>query len=250
MPNFPKTSGWNERAWRNMNAYDVARGIVPNAAPYSVFGERDVVANMSSFVRETGTPASFTVPNSIQLTVVSTSALDTGDLCMSYLDGDLVARTEIITLNGTTPVTTVATDIRAINCVIKLDGETAGNVTLSSGGVIYAALPAGNMQYDTSVIRVPAGKRLMINAMYAGAASGSSAARVIVKMETTFAYGYSFADLGLFRPIGGISLQDNTTTMNNFGPFPIPAGEWVGFTALSDKDAKVTAGLFGWMEDA
>lgn len=250
MPDYPRTSGWNERTWRNVHNVDIARGLVPGSVPYSVFGERDLMATVSSFIRETGTPPTFTVPDNIQLTIVSTSTLDTGDICISYLDGDLIERTETITLTGTTPVNTVATDIRAINCAVKLDGEAAGNITFSSGGVVYAVLPIGNMQYDTSVIRVPAGKRLMVTSMYAGAASGSSAARVIVKMETTFITGHSFAELGLFRPVGGIALQDDTTTMNDFGPFPIPAGEWVGFTAVSDKDAKVTAGLFGWMEDA
>lgn len=249
MPDFPRTSGWPERTWRNVNLPDIARGVVPGARPYSVFGERDLVAGTEAFIRETGTPATFTVPNNIQLSVVSSSASDTGVLMIEYLDGDLVERSEMLTMTGTTPVLTAANDIRAINAIHHMGAGAVGTVTFSSGGVTYAVMPAGSVQYDTAVVRVPAGKRLMINAMYAGAASGSSAARVIVKLESTYSHGHGYADQGYFHPLGGIALQDNTTVMSGFGPFPIPAGEWVGFTALGDKDAKVTAGLFGWLED-
>lgn len=250
MPYSFKTSGWPERLWRTNNNADIARGNVPGSITYSTFGQRNVVANVESVVRETGMPTTLTVPDNIQLTVVSTSASDIGNIVIKYLDGNLFAQEERITLNGLTPVTTVATDIRAINNVYSLNGPVVGNINFTSGGTRYAYIPAGDVQFNTSLQRIPANKRLMVQALYGGAASGSSAARVVIKLETSFINGDSFAEAGVLHPIGAIALQDSSTSIGGNGIFPVPPGEWIGFTAKSDKDATVTAGLFGYLEDA
>jgi hypothetical protein len=251
MPNFPKTSGWPERIWRNAYASDVARGIVPGSEPYSVFGER-LLANASKdvVITENGMPTTLIVPQSIQLSVVSSSASDTGLVAIRYLDGGLVSRNERLQLNGTTPVLTQATDIRAVNNVYYVDGAgVVGNVSGTNGGVTYFRLNIGDIQFNTSMQRVPARKRLMINGLYGGSVSGSSASRIVLKLQTSFINGDSFANLGLLHPVAAIALQDSSATLGGFGPFPIPAGEWVGFTASCDKAADVVAGLFGWIED-
>lgn len=242
---------WDERQWRNMYAADVARGLVAGATPYYTHGE--VVtsgAATEAVIWETGMPNSLTVPDSIQLTIVSSSASDTGQVKIRYLDGDLIERTETVTLNGTSSVTTTATDIRAINNAYSLNGDVVGTITFSSGGTTYARIPAGSVQFNTSLQRIPAGKRLMITSIYGGSASGSSAARVIIKLQTTQINGDSFAEDGILHPVGAVAAQDSSVTLPNFGPFPIRAGEWVGLTATTDKAADITAGLFGWLEPA
>lgn len=247
-----KTSGWPERLWRNNNEADIARGNVPGSYPYAVFGER-VTSGLATehVVWETGMPNKLTVPDSIQLSVVSTSASDIGNLKIRYLDGSLNERVESVQLSGTTPVLTSATDIRAINNAYYVDGTgVVGVVTGTSGGVQYLRINAGEIQFNTSMQRVPANKRLMITALYGGSISGSSDARVQIKLETTFINGDSYADLGILHPVAAIGVQDSSATLGGFGPFPIPAGEWVGFTMNTDKAADVTAGYFGWMENA
>lgn len=250
MPGFPKTSGWPERLWRNANTFDIARGIVPGSYPFSTFGEKIVTGSGSSIVWQTGMPVSLTVPDSIQLTVVSTSASDVGELVIKYLDGDLLERYEILALNGLTSVTTTATDIRAINNIYSKFGPVAGTVTFVSGGITYAIMNTGDIQFHTSMVRVPSDKRLMVNAMYAGAASGSSDSRVVVSLVTSFINGDSFANQGWLHPLAAVAIQDSSQTMSDFGPFPVPPGEWVGFKAKWDKAVDITAGFFGWMEDA
>jgi len=247
----PKTSGWPERLWRNNNLIDIARGNVPGSRPYTAFGNRTTDgAEDNIIVTETGMPASFIVPNRIQLSVVSTSASDIGRVKIRYLDGDLVERVESVQLNGTTPVLTAADDIRAINNAYYIDGAgVVGTVTGTSGGVTYMVIPAGSIQFNTTMQRVPAGKRLMINALYAGAISGSAAARCMVKLETTFINGDSFADQGILHPVAAIGAQDNSTALGGVGPFPVHAGEWIGLTSSCDKAADITAGYFGWLED-
>ncbi len=240
---------WDERQWRNMYAADVARGLVANAAPYYTHGE--VVtsgAATETVIWETGMPNSLTVPDSIQLTIASSSASDTGRITIRYLDSDLIERTETVTLDGTSNVTTTATDIRAINNAYSLDGSVAGNITMSNGGTTYARISSGNVQFNTSLQRVPAGKRLMITSIYGGSASGHSAARVIIKLQTSQINGDSFAENGILHPVGAVAVQDSSVTLANFGPFPIGPGEWIGFTGTTGKAADITAGLFGWLE--
>jgi hypothetical protein len=244
-----KTAGWLERIWRSNNKADIARGNVPGSTPYSTFGERLVPSASENVVWETAMPATLTVPDNIQLTVVSSSASDTGVVVIKYLDGNLFAQEERLTLTGTTPVTTSATDIRAINNVYSLSGPVVGNIDFTSGGTRYAYISAGDVQFNTSLQRVPSNKRLMVQSIYGGAASGSSAARVVIKIETSFINGDSFADQGFLHPLGAVALQDSSTTLSSPNEFPIPGGEWVGFTAKSDKEATVTGGLFGYLED-
>ena len=93
MTQFPKTSGWPERIWRNANVADIARGLVPGAKPFAFFGEHISTGAVARQVLwETGMPATLTVPAGIGLSLVSNSAGDIGRrLKLAYLDGDLLA---------------------------------------------------------------------------------------------------------------------------------------------------------------
>jgi hypothetical protein len=195
-------------------------------------------------------PTTLTVPDNIQLTIVSDSASDTGDIVMRYLDGNLIERHETVTLNGTTSVTTTATDIRALNNAYSKFGPVNGTITMTSGGTTYGRMSAGDIQFHTSMIRVPANKRLMLTGLYAGSASGNSDSKVIISLVTSFINGDSFAEDGYLHPLAAVALQDNSSTFPNFGPFPIAGGEWVGFRAKWDKAADITAGFFGYLENA
>ena len=244
------TQPWPERLWRTNNAADIARGNVPGSTPFTSFGENVVTGSGTSIVWQTGMPTTLTVPDNIQLTIVSDSASDTGDIVIRYLDGNLIERYETVTLNGTTSVTTTATDIRALNNAYSKFGPVNGTITKTSGGTTYGRISAGDIQFNTSMIRVPANKRLMLTGLYAGAASGSSDSRVIVSLVTSFINGDSFAEDGYLHPLAAVALQDNSSTFPNFGPFPIAGGEWVGFRAKWDKAADITAGFFGYLENA
>lgn len=241
------TQSWHERLWRTNNLADIARNAVPGAKPFAAFGENITSGAVTeSILWETGMPAALTVPNAIPLTF-SSSDTDTRRLKLVYLDNTLSERVETITLNGVTPVTTVATNIRFVNNLYSLDGPAARTVTATNDGITYARINSGDVQFNQAVYRVPAGRRLMVNALYAGAVSGTSASKVVIKAEVSFFNGDSFGAQGILHPVGGIALQDNAVTLP-FGPFPIPAGEIVALTFKCDKAADVVGGFFGWME--
>ena len=242
-------SGWQERIWRANNVVDIARGNVLGSSPFSVFGERVTSGSAQNHILwETGMPNTLTVPQSVQMAFVSTGA-DVRRFKMLYLDGDLLSREEIVTLNGTTPVLTQAEDIRFINLVYSLDGTAATTVTVTSGGIQYARVNPNEVQFNKAVHRVAADKKLMITSLYAGASSASSDARTVVKIRTSFFNGDSFAEQGILHPVGGIAIQDGAVTLP-FGPFPIPSGEIVAFAISSDKGVQALGGFFGWIEDA
>lgn len=241
------TQSWHERLWRTNNAADIARGLVSGARPIAMFGERVTDGPVTDAILwETGMPATLTVPDSIQISFVSSDA-DTRRLKFIYLDADLIERVETVTLNGTTPVLSAATDIRFINNLYSLDGPAATTVTGTHDGTTYARLNAGDVQFNQAMYRVPAGRRLMLTSLYAGATSGTAAAKVTIKAETSFFNGDRFGDDGILHPVGAVGLQDNAVTLP-FGPFPAPAGEIVALTFKCDKAADVVGGFFGWTE--
>lgn len=244
-----KAAGWPERTWRNLYSADVARGIVPGASIYIGFAETVFDgAHVEAPVWETGMPHVFTQPNGIRLTVVSSSALDTDSIRLVYLDAALVKKVETVVLNGLTPVLTVATDIHAIVTVYTVGVPTVGAVSLTSGGTLFALIPAGAYQFNSGIQRVPAGHRLMVHSLFAGSTSGSAAARVTIGVYSSLVEGESFQSVGPVFPVAKVGVQDTTVTMSGFPPLSIPSGEWIGLYASCDKAASVTAGLFGWIE--
>jgi len=240
---------WPERIWRSQYGLDVARGDVAESRPISTFGEYVSSGPMNEQpVWETTMGSTFVVPNRVQLSVVSTSAADTGQIVLHYLDGDLNEQTEVITLTGLTPGLTQAADVRAVLSAYHRGGPPAGDVTMTSGGVTYGKIGVGSVQLDTSFFRVPAGKIFVVHSLYAGAVSGTSAARVVIKIQTTRVLLDSYADEGILYPLAAVGVQDTSVTLGLPHPLAVPSGEWIGLTATSNKAADVTAGLFGWIE--
>jgi len=232
-----------------MNTPDVARGYVPGARPYVQYGER-VFSGAASEVPlwETGMPTTFVPPNNAELTISAASASDYGkSVRLMYQDQTLTERSQVVTLAATPPV---VTGVYAVDTMYSLNGNVVGAVTATHDGVTHALIPAGSIKFDTAIRRVPGGKRLMISAMYAGSTSGTSAARVSVELVASFFNGDSFAAQAYLITYAAVALQDSTVTLSLPSPLAIPAGEWFGFVASCDKGADVSAGLFGWLEDA
>jgi hypothetical protein len=256
---------WNERIWRLMFAQqlEITRGRVEGATPVVIDGylvtsgaATDVLVFEGSSIKDPSVaPAA-----GLQMSIVSTSAQDgpggTGvrSIVLNYLDADLVQHSETVVLNGTTPVLTVATNIRWVGEIHLLtygSGKAfAGDLTVTNAGTRYKFISAGSRTTRSSAFRVPAGKRLIVHTLYAGAASGTSAARVTVDFVASIINGSSFADAGLLVTQGTIALQDSSVILSDGALYAVPAGEIVALRATTDKAATITGGLYGWLEDA
>jgi len=266
MSSLSKTTGWPERTWGNINTPDIARGLVHGKRPLSVYGERDFFADDSVYiVRENGLSSDIrhtATPGPIQLNTVVND--DQGKrIRVNYLDGDLKEKSDIIVIDSVN-LTSAFDDVVWVNEAYSLDGpldnDTFGFSLESSSIQFYItgtiSDPLAGIDFRSSVRRVPAGKRIMINSFYVASSSGTSDARSTVRLVTSFMNNDSFSeglsdnDVVNVHPVGSVALQDSSETISGVGPFAVPEGEYVAFQAFSDKVTRIAAGYFGWIEDA
>ncbi len=240
-------------------AYDVARGKVDGAYPIGSYGERNCDAGeVNRIIWPNGV---FTIPDAagVQMSIVSTSADDTdggtgvNSVEIHYLDADLIEKHEIVTLAGLTPVSTVATDIRFINCMhLQTTGSglaAAGDITASNTGSVYSQISTGEVRCSSSARMIPAGKKCFVAGASASSVSGTAAARSVIRIVGTELDNHQYTNPLIFMPFGSIAVQDTSDSFN----FPVPllfnAGTIVAFTVTVDKAATVAGSWFGWLED-
>ena len=238
---------------------DIARGYVPGAASFGSFGERDFAgAAVNEMIWSDGT---YSVPPiaGVQLSISSTSADDSAtgtgirSIELHYLDSNLDEQIEIVVLNGLTPVLTQATNIRFVNLMhIQTFGTQSlaqGNIQGVSGGLTYASILTGSNVQISSARMVPRNKRLYVSGATAGAISGTSAARVLIRLVANAYNGLTFNDPVVFLPYGSIGVQDSTVVYQFPVPFGFGEGIIIGLRASCDKGCTVSGSLYGWLED-
>jgi hypothetical protein len=162
-------------------------------------------------------------------------------------------------MNGTTPVLTTATNVRWVGDLTGLtfgsEKHVVGNITVTNSGTRYKYLEAEARATRSTAFRVPAGKRLIVHSIFAGANSGSTAAKVQISFVASVIANLDgsvdrFETSGLLFRQGTIELQDNTTALADGALAAFPEGVIVGFRVTADKAATASAGFYGWIEDA
>ena len=133
---------------------------VPGTGAVNIFGfNRTLGTTYQTLWNQTG---AYVFPSSaVTMDVVSSSASDTMQVLISGLDADYKSVAAIVTLNGTTPVTTTQTFLR-INSAVILSGSNVGNITISNGGTTYAYIEAEIGITQACVYTVPAGFALYL----------------------------------------------------------------------------------------
>lgn len=252
-------SHWQQQ-YTKFGSYEneVSRGNVRGAYPVSSYGKLITAGGVTRTLVRDFDGSALTVPQSVQLTLVSDSANDSAlgtgarTVVLEYLNGDLELSFEVISLNGTTSVNSVATDIRWVEAIhvatAGSGGVAAGTITAVNGGTTYAQISPSERTMHSSFFRVPAGKKLYINSMYGGSSSGTAATSTLLQLVSTQVNGLDQQETGLFYSQAGIALQDNSTALSLTMPLPVTAGHIVGFIATCDKGATITAGFTGWVE--
>lgn len=233
---------------------DVSRGRITGASIFSSNGDYTSTGALTDFpVHEAG--AVNISLTGVQLSFVSSSANDaaagTGlrTLIMSYIEhSTLSSKTEIITMNGTTPVLTVATNIRFVNSLTMLtagSGEkNAGAITATNGGLTYGAIAIGHKVQASSYRMIPTGKIFIPHEIVASSNSGTAAAQTVfhvVNWSTTIPY---------WIPSNAVGCQDGPIFIALKAGRAIPAGSVIGIEFSTDKATRVTASLIGHLENA
>lgn len=238
----------------------VARGLWPGAQPFGAYGERSAAGAESNMVIWPNGAFSIPPSSGVQMSIVSTSTADaaagTGirTARIHYLDADLAVQTEDVTLNGTTPVLTVATDIRFIQCFHALTvgsgAKAAGEITASHSGTTYSQVATGTLRCSSSARMVPAGKRCLLMGAAGSSISGTSAARVEIRIVSTELYGNQYSDPMLLFPQGSICCQDGGIALAFPVPQPFSEGAVIAMTATTDKAATISGTWYAILEDA
>ena len=139
---------------------EIASERLPELVPVNIFGfNRTISTDYETIWNDGGT---YAYPGSaVQMSAVSASASDTMAVLISGLDDEYNALAEIITMNGTSAVTTTNSFYR-INSAVILAGSNVGNITISNGGTKYAFIEAGIGTTQACVYTVPAKHSLYI----------------------------------------------------------------------------------------
>lgn len=225
-----------------------------------VFGHATGVNNTYKDLWE-GPTANYVFPTSgMQMAVVSTSASDAAagiglrTLHIHYLDTNYKTQEESITLNGTTPVNTVATNIYRINNMhaetVGSSGYAVGNVSLTNTGgtVTYGIIMAGSNSSHSAIYTVPAGVTGYIS--HWQASSGSTGNHFCqIEVLATCHDDVIWPGTFLTQDIQGT--QNGGVSIEFPIPIPIPEKTDVKMRAISDAaNAGVNAlgAIMGWFE--
>lgn len=128
-----------------------------------------------------------------QLDIASSAAGDTSQtIRIVGLDADYNVIAENIALNGTTAVTTT-NSYKAINDLITVSGNCAGNVTAKIGATVYAQINAGAGRNQAAIFTVPANHSFYLARIDAFSASATGASKYVTfKNKNTFSDGRIF----------------------------------------------------------
>lgn len=238
---------------------DVSRGKIAGTQLIASYGERLTTgAETDRVVWPNGV---FSIPDAagVQMSLVSTSADDdeTGTnirtVELHYLDADLNEQSEIITLQGLTPVLTVATNIRFINCMhlhtFGTIAKAAGDIIASNGGTTYSQISTGKIRCSSSARMVPAGKKCFVAGAVGGATSPTADAAVLLHLVANELDSNQYSDPFVLFPQSGIGLQNSPATFNFPLPIPFSAGTVIAFKGTTDKTARISASWYGWLEN-
>jgi len=249
--------------WDDIYAAQVWRWLIIWATPVSWYWELITSWSVNNhLIWPLNWTPNLAVPPSpwVQMTIVSTSSDDDKDnwtwirsMEIHYLDWNLDSQSETIELEWTVSVTTIATDIRFIQCMhISTywdDKNAIWNITASNWWTIYSYIKAWDRRCASSARRVPRGKRFVLKALYWWSASWTAAASITIRLVTTFIEWHDYSEAALTIPQAAISAQDWSESLMLDMPISFPEWVIVAMEASWDKWAIINGGYIWYFEN-
>ena len=174
-----------------------------------------------------------------------------------YLTAAGVAKTETVTLNGTTVVPTAATDIFRVNAFTVAStgtgGKPVGNISLRhlSDTPVYSQITAGYTKDRNLIYTVPAGKTLYITSIAVSSlnAGADKGCRFTLRATYDDLAGAALTAGIFFFPYFEIAAR-NGTFMRTFElPLRFVAGTDIKTSVTAEAASTTcTIGLRGWLE--
>ena len=214
----------------------VARGQIAYHSIRNLFGTNPSIG--TSFVTpwENSTALPFLSAEQ-NLSFVSDSLSDTTvSIIVSGVDENYAQVSEVVALNGTTPVVTTNKFFR-INDLITASGNAVGNVTASYNSVVYAKIIAGRGRNQAAIFTVPAGHSFYLGRIDAFTATANNDTKIM-----TFRNQVTYSDGRVFdvAQTSFVSRMDIARTL----PFKVPEKATIEFQVkMSSNTADI--GIFG-----
>ena len=228
----------------------VALGLQEGATTWNKFGyNEDVDGALTEVVAEFGGAFAQNIGTAETLNIVSSSTDNaTGGTGLRTavifgVDDDWNEITDVVAMNGTTPVTSNLA-FRGVNrMTIYQSGSALSNVgaiaaTSSSGGITMATMPAGQGTTQQCIFYVPAGKTFLASWIYLSALkkSGSGTAEITFK---AFVYADVVgAQFEVYRDTIDLTVRDHIQLSP---PEPFPITEKSIFWIEADSDSANTS---------
>ena len=153
-------------SWQRLDYRDtglaIARGLVGEVQAVNIFGFNRTIGTTYETVFNDGGGLYQYPPSAVQMSVVSSDVGDTAQILISGLDEDYKVISEVVTLTGTTPVTTTQSFFRINSASVASTPNLSGNVTISNGGVTYGYIEANIGVQQACLYSVPAEHSLYI----------------------------------------------------------------------------------------
>lgn len=210
---------------------DVSRGRVRNHSSFHGFGLNSDVSTVMETIWTVG--GQYVYPSiALTMSLVSSSAADAASgtgmrtLLLEGLDANRVAISEIVTLNGLTPVTTTKQYLRLNNAtgLTAGSGDTnAGTITISNGGTTYSAIQIGDVRSQNAFYSAPAN-----SAIYASALNFSTAQGKAAEIST-----WIRPQNGIFFRAGATYMFQTATQIDLLPPVKAPRGSDVEIRGLA-----------------
>jgi hypothetical protein len=241
--------------------YDIAEGNVANHTAFAKLGYNGDVGATEEDIITQGGVYPWIAAGGIALDVVSSSTDDdvagTGvqKVRVSYLDADYSAQSQVLDMDGTTPVPLTDTTILRVNSIratqVGTGGVAAGNITVEvvGGSTVYRTIVAGYTRGRGAAYTVPLGKTLYITSI--SIFSGFTTAGKVVRWT-----GRAQVDdnaptvrIPFFQPFFEAITQDSSFHLDFDMPVSIPATADLKISAASNGAGSFcSCGLRGWLE--
>lgn len=240
--------------------YDIAEGNVSGHTPFYKLGHNDDVgATEEEIITQGG--SYYWIPTATALEVVSSSANDTiagtgvQKVRVNYLDADYTTKSEIIELNGVTPVPLVDTTILRVNSIRATQVGTglmsAGtiNVRTVTGANVVRSIATGYTRGRGAAYTVPLGNTLYLTSI--SVSSGYTTAGKVVRWTGRAQVDDSAptVKINFFQPFFEIITQDASFHADFDMPIRIPATADLKVSAVSNGAGSFCGvALRGWLE--
>ena len=245
--------------------YDIAEGNVTGHSPFSKYGRISGVTTATVDLWEVGGTYAFP-PTYGAMLISSDSLLDasTGDgarkVVIDYLDSTYTAKTEEVTMVGSTPVTTAAVNILRVNRLfvssVGSTGVAGGTISLkdTGGTITYSRITAGLTQSRQLIYTVPLGYNLYITSARFSVGVGNTTASAKFNYVTFTTKAKVNPDTGLastiFYPYSETGLINAAFEMLLDMPTKIPEKADLKVSVYGDTALAVNcvAAVRGWIE--